>query len=758
MSADTEIKINFTLEVKKAQEAIENMSKALEALHEKASKPLALNNGASPSGDETREKNMNPADVASLNKAMSDTAKAIAQTTTELVKLGNSFQKNGVPTEKAQEVASLAENYTALAQAITTANTALASLGGISGSVSPQLSETTKQLNDLRGEVELLKRELETERQRNLAPVAGGAGTTRTGAMSANVRTITLLQQAQAARRLGDVISELGEQFSSLAENAKNGTLNITGMVASIATLGYTMKAALAPITAVVLGVELLQGAWKAYASSTKRARDAERDIQSTMAISESAYRNAAKAKEEYLQKKAREEEIASLRTQYVNLNDELERGLDLINRTTKAEIARLALIEDESDHKETLEKAELGRQFASGEISEEDYQKALINLSSQNKERKAKAAIENAELRRQGTDKRLEIVRADYAEKERIANEHEVYLNQFLSEEEISAMQENYERLTKKREEKASLLREARNEQKYMVWGGLGGVEAIKLNAKVEGLKKELHAVDSAIADYERFMQDTIGTDDIKDYSTRRTHAKEKYTIAKREQEETSEIVKVAYEADEQAKIDLEETRKKSIQEIAQAQESAKSELETMRTKAEARKKQAQLDEEFRRVQKELEVMTNEEINQARQDISSRRKNTKNHKEREHLDRIDSLFSQELEKNRDKGRATVQEVRNLSRQENNQVTRWANENVETYANGRITANQAQELISRMDKALQTQSKVDNDVMSALARQVSYAENVTRRQQQEINRLKAALEKSIRQSKHAMTN
>lgn len=82
------------------------------------------------------------------------------------------------------------------------------------------------------------------------------------------------MQQAQMAAQLSGSLASLGSEFMNLGENAKNGTLNISGLTNSIFMMGMAIKSGMAPIGWAITALEALTLAWNWYAKSEKEAHD----------------------------------------------------------------------------------------------------------------------------------------------------------------------------------------------------------------------------------------------------------------------------------------------------------------------------------------------------------------------------------------------------------------------------------------------------------------------------------------------------
>lgn len=757
---DAEITLSFKAEYKQALIAIANMSKALEALQKQATIMLNMGTGT-PGAKDTPALNMNPAEVAKFRDVMTETSKAVAGVSAELIKLGDTLLKQGIPPERVKEVADLAQTYNTLATSVAAATTQLSTLTGTTEGTAPHISVLNERIKLLQEQVEALQKQLvEVKNTKAQGSEDDAPGNEQKGTMAGNVRTMTWLQQAQAARRLTKAVSELSDSFSTLAEDAQNGNLNLTAMVGNMAMLGYAMKGALGPISAIVLAVETLQGAWNAYARSTKRAQEAEADIQATLKISKKAYDAAKDAKQAYLKQEERKNEIEKLKEEYAALNAEIERGLNLIKETIAAEIARLALTEDEAEHAETMRKAELGRKLMTGEISQEEYQQELIDMNRQSKIRKAEAAMTRAEVTKRGTADSLTASRADFTEKQRKANELEQVYIQFLPEEELEAMKRGRDELRARREERYKRVREAEREEKNALGGGWFGLDAIERHSRIKSMKAELHTADRALLDYDTWLDKKLGGESIESYEARKGQAKARLDIAKGERDKAGQSVEAAWNADNDAARKLQETRTRSRQEIRQASEYADSELKTMKVKEEERKRQAERDKDYRTLQKKIADMTNDEIRGAQASIQEALQDKQmNEKLRTHFERIDSLYTDTLTRRQEAGRATERAVHEIAADgPGNSVTRWADRNVEKYTRGPINSKQTEELLKRGNEAILTRGKQDDKVMSLMLDQAKFNESVTLKQLDKIKKLERELTKSKRKTEAMMHN
>lgn len=749
---DAEITLNFKAEYRQALLAIANMSKALKELQSQAHIMLNVGNAGSPD-KQGAGVNMNPAEVAKFRDVMAQTAQAVAGVSAELVKLGENLAKSHTPPEKVREVAELAQTYSTLASSVTAAAAALNKLSGEGENSSPQMAVFTERIKLLQDQVTQLQKQID-EMQRTHAPGPGENGNTGPvdSTMKANVRTMTWLQQAQAARRLGRAVSEITEKLSTLAEDAEKGSLNLTALAGDVALVAYAMRGALGPISAVVLAVELLQGAWNTYAKSRQAQLRAERDERESFRMTEEALKAVTKAKEAYLEKQVRFSEIEQIKETYRQLNDEIERGRRLIEETTRSEMQRLALTQDAEEHAEAMRRLELNDRLTRGEITQEEYQTELVTMRRAKAQRAAAADISRAESEARAAGERRRLAQRTLSERDISLTAASNDLAGFMSEEEIEELSRGLEALQERRQERYARYRELEARQESQVFGGMGGFEAIALQNELQAVKRELHAADRALLDYQTFIEEATGGESIEDYSARRRQSQERYNVAESERRRAAETLEAGIREEEQARQREAETRAKSAQATEQARQIAEAEMRAIETRRAANEERSRRDAELTRKREEAETLERAAL--ARRIEEARREAGEaglNHLERAHRERVARMYEEEAANRRERGAQTIRAVRELAAEgRGNEITRWAAGNVEDIAGQRINAQQAQAIIERGTKALQTRTQQDDAIMEELIKQARYNESVTHRQQSQIQRLQSELRESRR--------
>ena len=147
--------------------------------------------------------------------------------------------------------------------------------------------------------------------------------------MSARIANIALMQQAQAAQRIGQNLKTLTDGFTGFSDALKNGELNLSGMGSAFVSLIRDFKAGLGPIGLIMLALQGLQEAWN------YRAKKEQERIESMKAYAEWEKKLAEIQKtnreelEKYNNELNNEKAIDALVKKHQDLNAELEREIE---------------------------------------------------------------------------------------------------------------------------------------------------------------------------------------------------------------------------------------------------------------------------------------------------------------------------------------------------------------------------------------------------------------------------------------------
>lgn len=264
------------------------------------------------------------------------------------------------------------------------------------------------------------------------------------------LNNIQLGQQAQNGMMVADTLTNMTNML-------KDGTFSAGSFVNGILSISSAMKTTLGPIGWLMLAVQGLQAAWDYFAAEDKkeeevRAKRAE-DMQRLAEITD----NARKALEDYNRTELSKKSLAAVHGYYANINRELERQIKNIDRATQAELARLAITQDEEEHKRTMKRAKLGRQLAAGTITQEEYDRAIYDMNEEATKQGLDDAVTTAEAELKDAEAKIEEATKAYekmaAKRGKISKKRSKY-GKDLTEGKLKILQDNFAATSKESEE----------------------------------------------------------------------------------------------------------------------------------------------------------------------------------------------------------------------------------------------------------------------------------------------------------------
>lgn len=215
----------------------------------------------------------------------------------------------------------------------------------------------------------------------------------RQATQAANLQKAAWSGQIQAAAQLGSTVSGLTSQIQNFSKNAKDGTLNISGMASSFAQLGMAVKSGLGPLALAIYSLEQIQSVYKQWSSyfgdskesksswAKKMQQDAEelKKAREALSTAEAAYRSAQLKDYD----KRNKDFVKGLQEQQKEAADKRQREYAADEAASQH---RIALLRSE------LKTAEEGdRQRIENEIRQEE------EASDRRKAERAKAAADSA-------------------------------------------------------------------------------------------------------------------------------------------------------------------------------------------------------------------------------------------------------------------------------------------------------------------------------------------------------------------------
>ena len=191
------------------------------------------------------------------------------------------------------------------------------------------------------------------------------------------LNNIQLGQQAQNGMMVASTLS-------GMAKGMQEGTISAGDFVSGILSISAAMKAGLGPIGWLMLAIQGLQAAWDFFSAEDKEEEEVRKKRADDMKRLAEITDNARTALEAYNRTELSKKALAAVQGYYEGINRELEQQIANIERATRAELARLALTQDEEEHKRTMKRAQLGRQLSAGTITQEEYDRALYDMNEQ--------------------------------------------------------------------------------------------------------------------------------------------------------------------------------------------------------------------------------------------------------------------------------------------------------------------------------------------------------------------------------------
>lgn len=238
----------------------------------------------------------------------------------------------------------------------------------------------------------------------------------RNASMQANITRMMFMQQASTASRLSNNISTLADGFAGLSNSAQAGQINLTGMASSMMDLWFAMKAGMGPVGWVMMGLQSIQGLANSYIQNSQKIKKAEEDKAAVLKTVADSYKCIETAQKNSTFNRIYNEQVQALKDKYDGIKESLQTSLELIDKSTQAEIRRLSIAGDEEALTRALSKMELARQLEAGEISKADYERILLDMDYESALSGAAQKTEEAKIKSKAA-LRKEIDAEGYAE-----------------------------------------------------------------------------------------------------------------------------------------------------------------------------------------------------------------------------------------------------------------------------------------------------------------------------------------------------
>ena len=389
----------------------------------------------------------------------------------------------------------------------------------------------------------------------------------RNASMQANITRMTFMQQAQTAERLGGNISSLTTGISNFSEALEKGEVDLTGMSSQMMNLWFTMKAGMGPIGWAVLGLEALERMLNNTGRSRQEVIRLANENRAAIEAEAAMYDELAKAMQAVEDEKELKQAVADIEAEYSKVNTALERSVELIDEALQKEQQKNDLLKSEQDHQRKLQKLELDRRLASGEIDKAQYNRALLTMDKdaaiqaaekekKDAQAKEKAEKEKAEQQQRAFDKQEGIYETAKSRASAYDVDAEIVKQRMAAREKLEAeykkAQEGLRAATKERTKDKSIWQKgAEGGEALLAWTMGDGVLGFNLTTAQERRAKEhfqatknRNARKAALDKFDKETQKLLHGKTVDNYL--------------KEQKETQERLKTATEQFESAKSSL--------------------------------------------------------------------------------------------------------------------------------------------------------------------------------------------------------
>lgn len=160
------------------------------------------------------------------------------------------------------------------------------------------------------------------------------------------------------------------------------------------------IKTGLGPIAIVTGALQVVQTLYNSYAQTKKKVAEAEKANSAILEAEKTLYEELATARKDYDAQVQLATSLQNLNAEYDGIKTKLADSLKLIEESTRAEIQRLSIVQDEAEFQRTQERYELGRAFKRGDITDEEYRRRLILLDKEKATAEANKTAAEAQVK----------------------------------------------------------------------------------------------------------------------------------------------------------------------------------------------------------------------------------------------------------------------------------------------------------------------------------------------------------------------
>lgn len=563
------------------------------------------------------------------------------------------------------------------------------------------------------------------------------------------LNNIQLGQQAQNGMMVANTLT-------GMANGMKDGTLAAGDFANGILSIGAAMKAGLGPIGWLMLAIQGLQAAWDFFSAEDKEEEEVRKKRADDMKRLAEITDNARTALEAYNRTELSKKALAAVQGYYTNINTQLERQIKNIERATQAELARLALTQDEEEHKRTMKRAQLGRQLAAGTITQEEYDKAIYDMNEQAIKQRLDDDVTTAEAELKDAEAKVDAATEAYEEMAAKAGKISAESSKYgkkLTEERLKLMQDEYAALSKETDEAIAewkkLIEEEADEE--LIAAAEKRVKAAQA-ASMEAAENIWAAYDQVHGEGAH-LDAGITTDEmIKGMIADRKDIDEQYKAANAEMEAHRRSSDSLYEARTAAREKVKSAQDKRTQELGQ--------LDEERASAEKDRELQKLLEEKQKAATELAKLETAELKRRSKDAKERAKAARAAGDAEGaavLENLATLYKDEVAQRSKaaKNKAAVDAARKKTEQaaptqdkRTDEVLREAEQLANRIAKGEaLDGRSVEQLLALFEQAKATKDKKDDAFVAQLIQLMQMQATVGADLQDKVRKLQRKTEK-----------
>ena len=534
----------------------------------------------------------------------------------------------------------------------------------------------------------------------------------------------------------------------SLDESIKNGTVDITNMAETVIYLGKAFKGGLGPVGWFMLAIEGLTLAWNTYAQGQKKAREQQEKYLNTLETkarkTKQEHEAAFKAVADY---NAEQERVAQKEAQlkyYEQVNESLRTQKKLIEDSIKAELRKQALSEDAAEHAAALKKLELETKLATGAITQEEYEEELLKLDRDKKKAEAEKVVKKKELEVRSAEKTENLMqkRAQTTE-ERLSKENDFKSLFEYTPEQIELMHAEYKKVADRYNEANEKARDMQsfNYEERASWA--------KIARESKQERDKMHDI-------------LYGEDGSSIYRNSKQYRAEyeawqaRIKTAENEANKAKEELRQAQERLADSRSDLEAAKESSAQEISQADDIYKAQTNKNAAKRAAKKAQKDREEKLDELKKEVTRLEEKDIKAriaaARRKATAAQGSRDFHRQKYYQDRVD-IYEDEL-KNRSRNAVdSIDRMKGVlaSGGKRNALTKWAETTgYQMLQGGPQGEAQLKELLAKAEAALESQSKLDDQLFAILLKEIKLREDISSKQKKKLEKMQKRVEANVK--------